>query len=477
MPFEKRLNAWLRDLLSAKRLYAWLTASSILTFCFAASLWSVQINRQDPSAGVTHLRSLWPYWICFTSAWLGLTVVACKLYRSRAQSADTASRLSPAGWILAIALIARLITWIGGPPQLSDDLWRYIQDGRQLATGTNPYTNTPAELSFSHHSDPILEQVNHPDLVTIYQPTSQYVFSLLWLAHPERWDPLGHYTFRMGFILLDVGVINLLILSLSRKRRSPWWAVLYAWHPLVISEVAASGHQDVIGIGFLMASFLAADCDDRSIRRALITGISFAAAIAVKPIVVPLSLPIAWRLRREASYLILTASAALATLILLYLPLILLGEGMGRLTETASAFVHTWAFNSSLHGLTAWIVANKSVADIVMAIVLIATLLTCTARKQDLWQVAVVFLFALVLLSSTAYPWYLLWALAFLPLRFNRALWILSWTISWSYAVLGDISAWRLPWWLVAAEYLPVYAILGYEMIRWLKLPRGTPAT
>ena len=52
----------------------------------------------------------------------------------------------------------------------------------------------------------------------------------------------------MGFSLLDVLAVAVILLILKQLDASAWWAVLYAWHPLTISETAATGHQDIIGI-------------------------------------------------------------------------------------------------------------------------------------------------------------------------------------------------------------------------------------
>ena len=89
------------------------------------------------------------------------------------------------------------------------------------------------------------------------------------------------------------------------------------------------------------------------------------------------------------------------------------------------------------------------------------------ATSCSVWRIAMVYLFAAVLLSSTAHPWYLLWALALLPLRFNSALWVLSLTISWSYTVLIDANTWYLPTWVMVITYAPVYLVLTIELGYW----------
>ena len=48
--------------------------------------------------------------------------------------------------ILAVALALRLM-FLFAPPQLSDDIYRYMWDGSNLLRGVNPYAAAPAEIS------------------------------------------------------------------------------------------------------------------------------------------------------------------------------------------------------------------------------------------------------------------------------------------------------------------------------------------
>ena len=142
---------------------------------------------------------------------------------------------------------------------------------------------------------------NHPELVTIYQPASQWVFAglarLAALPHGLPADAV----FRLGFSLVDLLAVGLLLLALRRAGRSAWWAALYAWHPLAITEVAGAGHQDPIGIAALLASLLLAagvaerhtsgeGCPPGRAAWAAGCGAAMALSIAVKPVVAPVAL-------------------------------------------------------------------------------------------------------------------------------------------------------------------------------------------
>jgi len=450
------------------RLYILLLITAIATLLFACSLAFVQIDRSCQGHLPGNLTSLRIYWIAYTALWLVLGTTLYWLHRTGTDR-GLFSRRTDIIFILVVAGGARLIATLTTGPQLSDDIWRYIHDGRQLAAGHNPYAHAPVELT-SLADDPITSRVNHPQLVSVYLPTSQYIFTALWAMHPRQLDPTAIHTFRIGFVLLDLGIIYLLITILAQRSFSPWWAIAYAWHPLPICETAASGHQESLGVFLLlMTLWLLTKKPRPSLKSSAHSGVALAAALLVKPICLPLALPIAWLLRGDPKALATVVGTAAATATVLLLPFVLMAGGVSRLFETATTFAQTWSFNSSIHQPLAALTGSQTVATAVAALVLMAVVLMCLAKGLDLFHASLVVLLASVLLSSTVYPWYLLWALALFPLCLNLPLWMLSLTITWSYTVLQNPLRWSLPTWVIAFEYLPVYALL---LIRVAALPQ-----
>ncbi len=379
--------------------------------------------------------------------------------------------------ILAVATILRLFAVFAASPQLSDDIWRYIHDGQTLAAGHNPYATAPAELESQNK---VTRQINHPQLVTIYQPASQWVFALLAKC---QFDRLGDVTFRLGFVLFDLGIIALIIAELTRLKRSVWWSLLYAWHPLVISEVAATGHQDVIGIAMLLASVCFVMRRARRLDM-FFAGVCFAMSIAVKPIVFPLVLPLVWELFKSPvacspDHKVMCSKAALVHAVLgamvtgmaLYLPFVYMDQGIGRLFETASTFVEGWQFNSLIHGIALQLAGDSQQARWLAGGLLMFILITAMRKRLSLIQTCCIYLFASMLCSSTVYPWYLLWALAFLPLCFSHGLWMLSLTIVISYEVLGHQSDWRVPMWIWGLTWVPVLVGVCRDLFVSTKTP------
>mgnify|MGYP006270603471 CR=1 FL=1 len=428
-----------------------------------------------------HASLMGAYWAASALGGLSLTVAWLALRRwGRGAWAGGFGR--GAFVVLVVAAAARIAVAIAGPPFLSDDIWRYIHDGRTLGLlGDNPYAASPAETDPAYRG-------NNPQLVTIYQPASQWVFAAL--ARVAAWPHAlaADTVFRLGFVAIDCGTIALLLLALRRRGRAPWWAMLYAWHPLAITEVAGAGHQDPIGIALLVASLTVADLavDARRsgarLARAAGCGALLAASVAVKPIVGPVAIFIAvswWRTlaRDRGPAVALAGVAGLLTLAGGYLPFAAMEGGLSRMFETVSTFTRVWSFNASLHALAEAAVGSKRVADLAMGSLLGATVAVLawrvwrTRARDDPWAAEGGYLLAALLLSSTVHPWYVLWPLALLPLSRGVATWVLSLTVTASYAAWLSLEAggsYAVPAWLRWLEYGPVYAALAVS--GWLAI-------
>ncbi|MAX26146.1 MAG: hypothetical protein CMJ19_16745 [Phycisphaeraceae bacterium] len=422
------------------------------------------ITRPDSAGNLASLLRF--YFPGYLVAWGSLTLLVVTLSKRMVMPTVKQNVIL----IFAVAVILRLFTVFAASPQLSDDIWRYIHDGQTLASGDNPYRVAPAELAVQNQ---VTQQINHPDLVTIYQPTSQWVFAALAMS---QFDQLGDVTFRLGFVLFDLAVIALIIMELVRLKRSVWWSLCYAWHPLVISEVAATGHQDVIGIAMLLACICFVMRRGRRLDM-FFAGVCFAMSVAVKPIVFPLILPLVWELFRtpvacspdrkvmcsKAALVHATFGAVLAGGAL-YLPFVNMPGGITRLMETGSAFVEGWQFNSLIHGITMQITPDARQARWIAGGFLMYILITTMRKRCTLIETSCIYLFASLLCSSTVYPWYLLWALAFFPLCSSMGLWVLSLTIVVSYEVLGHQSAWQVPIWVWVVTWVPVLIAVAWDL-------------
>ena len=412
---------------------------------------------------------LWLYWISYAALWLFLGVGVWFWARLKPQFLS----LKKTFWLIFIvALIPRLIVVFATQPTLSDDIWRYIHDGDTFVAGHNPYQTAPAEItpenSPSHPE--VHKRINHPHLVTIYQPISQYVFAVVSLFKVQTWDAWGDKTFRLAFVFFDLGIIYLMLSSFKQTGRSLWFATLYAWHPLPIAEIAGSGHQDVLGILPLLGAFLLYQSHKKTMPRVILTGKLFAISLAVKPIMAPFFIPMIWWLRKEKKRLLAFVLSTIKILIIIYIPFFFLQGGVQGLINTSRTFMDKWETNDSLYPYFFKLFnSNSNDTQIFIVFLLLLTIVLGLLSKENLWKIAIAFVLAALLFSSTVHPWYLLWLLALLPFCFSLPAWVFSLTISWSYVAHANPQGYIVYPSIILAEYVPVYFLVICSLTLWIK--------
>ena len=233
---------------------------------------------------------------------LSVTVIGCLLivlYRLGLRSRDSAEIL----WLLKVALVQSIfylvavwLIWrartsrstlvltllfatlfrlsiLFAPPYLSDDIYRYIWDGRVQAAGINPYRYIPADEALKNLRDEeIYPKINRRDSAqTIYPPVAEVIYLLTTrVSESVTWMK----TTMVLFEALGIWAIAQLLASFGLPRQR---ILIYAWHPLTVWEFAGSGHLDAMIIGFLALALLA-----RRRHAEIASGIALASATLVK---------------------------------------------------------------------------------------------------------------------------------------------------------------------------------------------------
>ena len=155
--------------------------------------------------------------------------------------------------IIVLVAVAARLAFATQPPTVSDDIYRYVWDGRVQAAGINPYRYSPDDPALVPYRDgAIYPQINRRAVPTIYPPVVQGVFRLVYALHPDS-VPWTRIAFA-GFDLVTILALSGLLLRLGLR---PERVLLYAWHPLLILELGHSGHVDVVAICFLVLALRA----------------------------------------------------------------------------------------------------------------------------------------------------------------------------------------------------------------------------
>ena len=350
--------------------------------------------------------------------------------------------------IVLVAAIVLRVPMFFTEPSLSDDVWRYLHDGRAQLAGISPYAYAPNDPRTAPYRGPEFSRINHPDVTTIYPPFAQMAFRLA-AAFPA---PLVAWR----LIILAAEIMLLCAAALLLGRRAYGNLALYAWHPLAITEGIGGAHLEPLAIALLVLAIAA------NTRAAPVTaGVALAASVATKLIAAPL--------------ILLTSSkrtlAAFALVLFAYMPFALT-EPNAR--GTLSLFAQSWESNGSIFSIISTFVDGRSYR-IAAAAVLLAGLWILRRRQMPLPDAAAAFFFAFFILAPVVHPWYLLWILALLPLRKHPLDVVgaaaLIWTITvvcayTAHQQLLETQVWRIPTFMLMIEYVPVFALLVYATVR-----------
>ncbi len=154
--------------------------------------------------------------------------------------------------VLIFAGAFRLAT-VFASPYLSDDIYRYVWDGRVQAAGINPYRYIPADDHLkSLRDEEIYPKINRRDYAhTMYPPAAEAMFLLTTrISESVTWMKLT----MVGFELITVWILMELLASFGLPRQR---ILIYAWHPLAVWEFAGSGHVDPLAFTFIALALLA----------------------------------------------------------------------------------------------------------------------------------------------------------------------------------------------------------------------------
>lgn len=375
-------------------------------------------------------------------------------------------------FLLGCAFLFRFFLLFSHPIQ-EDDFYRYLWDGKVVASGLNPYGVAPSDVIArgEHYSaygaildaEPafvaILERVNHPDVPTIYPPVAQGVFALTALVVPG--SLLG---LREVFLVFDLALIGVILDILRHLHLNRAYVLVYAWSPLVVKETINSAHYDVIPTFFLL---LAVSLFLRKKRH--LAYVSLAAAVLGK--LYPLfALPsFLFRTKKTDGWSAALGALGIVTSVIVagYAPFWHAGWGLWQGTV---AFAEQWQTNSLLFSLLSAGVGYRWVASLVMAVVLSFLIFWILFRfaleeaRPFLWSLLIV-LGALFLCSPVGDPWYFVWIVPFLCIFPLRSGIMLSGLLGLYYLSFYFMYQ-KIPetfWWVIWLEYLPCYGLLLWE--------------
>lgn len=363
------------------------------------------------------------------------------------------------GWAVLFRLIALPVI-----PGFEDDYFRYLWDGYRTLYADTPYGIAP-EAFFGDVTQPdsmreVLGGINHPEIPTIYGPSLQYVFAAAAALAPGSVTVL-----KAVLITCDVALICVLA-----RYCSPASLLVYAWNPLVVTEIAVNAHADgIVAILLLLAAELA--CRSKHFLSGAALAVAFAAkapiAVLAAPVILSDALTREPRLRHALALLAGIALAGAA----MYGPFLLRGPTE---LEGLRVFATHWEFNAGVFGVLRHQFGEALARPLAATLLASTVMLIASAHlrrrgqhgERPLHSALVITGLAILWLSPVVNPWYLLWILPLAASRRSVGLWLASAALPLAYVHGGTLphSSWA-PFEVPLALRVIEHSLLGIALL------------
>jgi alpha-1,6-mannosyltransferase len=413
-------------------------------------------------------------------------------------------------FLTAIAFLSRAI-FILAIPNLSQDFYRFIWDGRMILEGLNPYLYTPESFIHAGGNFPVAEAetlyAGMGDLngshYTNYPAINQLCFLIAALFSNS--SILGSaMVFRLLIILADFGTFffgKKLLIKLNLPEKNIFWYIL---NPFIIIELTGNLHFEGVMIFFLIWSLYLVHSGKWKWA-----AIIFALSISVKLIPL-LFLPLLFFYFKRPSNITSTTKQSLSnyeittsqaprnniikligfysivgiTTLLLFAPFFS-SEFINNYSQTVVLWFNNFEFNGSIYYLARqigyWFTGYNEIAVIGKVLPILVFLfvmrLALFRRKIETKTLITHMLFAFTIylfLSTTVHPWYIA-TLLILSVFTNY-----KFPLVWSFVIILSYLAYinlntadkSENLWIIALEYAIVYVVFTWEMFISSRFPK-----
>ncbi|WP_233194522.1 mannosyltransferase [Aquimarina sp. I32.4] len=407
-------------------------------------------------------------------------------------------QLNSSDWKLLIttSLLFRVV-FLFAIPNLSQDFYRFIWDGRMFLEGFNPYLSLP-ETWITQGNTPIAQAQElyngmgelNGSHYTNYPPISQLCYLIAALFAGK--SILGSVIIlRILIILADIGIFffgRKLLQSFNLPEKRIFWYIL---NPFIIIELTGNLHFETVMIFFIIWSLYL-------LQKGYWYWAAVILALSVSVKLIPLLfLPLFFQkfvLATQNSSkisdkvlgllkLIGFYSIVISTFFIVFLPF-LSTEFLANYSKTIALWFQSFEFNASIYFIIRWIgyqivgwniieTAGKILPLIVILLLLTLTFLRNNQNTPQLITGMLLGICSYYFLSTTVHPWYISVPLSLCI--FTRY----KFPIVWSFVVIFSYTAYLHPdfkenLWMVALEYLFVFGVLSIEIFKKFQSTRPT---
>jgi len=384
-------------------------------------------------------------------------------------------------WLLARLGVFFKLLFITSIPNLSQDFYRFIWDGRLILQGINPYLISP-EMYLNEGN----EIVNQAQLLfegmgalngshfSNYPPVNQLLFSIAALFSGK--SILGSViVMRIIIILADVGILffgRKLLKQLNVDESRIFW---YFLNPFILIELTGNLHFEGVMLFFVIASLYFLHN-----RKWVIAAILLGLSVSVKLIPL-LFLPLffQWFTKHKTSEplgfvkLVSFYALTLLTVVISFVPFYS-EEFISNFSATIALWFQNFEFNASVYYIIRWVGFEivgwnliETVGKVLPLIVILFVLgITFFRKNNSTKKLITVLLLAIsfyFLLSTTVHPWYVATPLLLTIFTKYRFPLVWSFMVILSYSAYGS-EGFSENLWLVVLEYCIVIGFFLWEV-------------
>ncbi len=347
-------------------------------------------------------------------------------------------------------------------PNLSQDFYRFIWDGRLMVSEINPYSFLPVDLvdkvfdaQFLIAKMGALSAHNHSN----YPPLNQLIFAIGAFLSPK--NLLGNVlVMKIIIILADIGVyfFGRKILEFLNLRKEN--IHYYFLNPLVVIELTGNLHFEGVMMFFLCLGFYFFFKSKYSFSAVFL-------ALAILTKLIPLMLLPFFFNKIPANKLISFYMIIGLICIVAFIPFY--DEHLvSNYSKTVGLWFTNFEFNGSIYYLSReigyWVTGYNIIAIIgkITPFFIVLFIGYLAFKKSNFLQNQYFSLMVYFFLSTTIHPWYLISMLFLGVFLYNQTIWIWSFTVIFSYSAYAGNQFEEKPIFLFL-EYLPVFVMFYLE--------------
>jgi alpha-1,6-mannosyltransferase len=373
---------------------------------------------------------------------------------------------------LSVLIIAGLVVrfvLIFAFPNLSDDIYRFIWDGRMLHQGLNPYATLPSDLvnAPSSLSRGLYDQLNSQQYYSIYPPISQLFNYLATVIESDSFyiESIIYKTLLFSSDLCLLPVLRALLKNLNIPTHHLLW---YYLNPLVILETMGNCHFEGVMVLLLAMTLYFLTKSQPNLASGY-----YSLSIGAKLLPLLFAPALFQYLRTFQKHIIFTL-LSIGFSIVLFSPLLMYSsEIIANLGSSLDLYVKKFEFNGGIYFALRYLgykIYGYNLIHIIGPFLSLLTLfgilfISFRYKIKSMDQMIIIMLSSymiFILLSRTIHPWYTIMAVFLCVLCNFRFAIVWSYLIGWTY-INYSYTQYHENMLIVAIEFLILIVLMIFE--------------